>query len=206
MDGIYIITSISDNINSWYQPYYINHSLLIFSIGFLFKVSAAPFHFWSPAIGFGKSYTRDKLSNSGDTLELFIPSYFRKNISLWFNSSCEVINKENPEKEVGYRGSKSDILSVKEQRVYGSWRAVFSPRLRCTLTGIERNSILKIPSKQILKSQLFSTLNTTSNVPTNYVTTDNNLKVSPWFVTGFADAEGCFTITIRKGSRNTLGW
>src|SRR5213080_1260157 len=45
MDGLYIITSISDNINTWYKPYYINFSLLIFSIGFLFKFSAAPFHF-----------------------------------------------------------------------------------------------------------------------------------------------------------------
>jgi NADH-ubiquinone oxidoreductase chain 2 len=50
MDGLYIITSISDNISSWYKPYYINFSLLIFSIGFLFKVSAAPFHFWSPDV------------------------------------------------------------------------------------------------------------------------------------------------------------
>ena len=50
MDGLYIITSISDNIDSWYKPYYINHSLLIFSVGFLFKVSAAPFHFWSPDV------------------------------------------------------------------------------------------------------------------------------------------------------------
>jgi NADH-ubiquinone oxidoreductase chain 2 len=52
MDGLYVITSISDSvaIDSWYKPYYINFSLLIFSIGFLFKVSAAPFHFWSPDV------------------------------------------------------------------------------------------------------------------------------------------------------------
>ena len=53
MDGLYIINSISDfdnNVASWYKPYYINFSLLIFSIGFLFKVSAAPFHFWSPDV------------------------------------------------------------------------------------------------------------------------------------------------------------
>jgi NADH-ubiquinone oxidoreductase chain 2 len=50
MDGLYIIASISDNIDSWYKPYYINFSLLIFSVGFLFKVSAAPFHFWSPDV------------------------------------------------------------------------------------------------------------------------------------------------------------
>jgi NADH-ubiquinone oxidoreductase chain 2 len=53
MDVIYIISSISDMYNgesSWYKPYYINLSLFIFSIGFLFKVSAAPFHFWSPDV------------------------------------------------------------------------------------------------------------------------------------------------------------
>jgi NADH-ubiquinone oxidoreductase chain 2 len=51
MDGLYVITSISDSaIDSWYKPYYINFSLLIFSVGFLFKVSAAPFHFWSPDV------------------------------------------------------------------------------------------------------------------------------------------------------------
>lgn len=57
LDGIYVITSISDleNENSnailyWYKSYYINFALLIFSVGFLFKVSAAPFHFWSPDV------------------------------------------------------------------------------------------------------------------------------------------------------------
>jgi len=51
MDGLYVITSISDGaIDSWYKPYYINFSLLVFSVGFLFKVSAAPFHFWSPDV------------------------------------------------------------------------------------------------------------------------------------------------------------
>jgi NADH-ubiquinone oxidoreductase chain 2 len=52
LDGLYIITSISDGVNDisgvCYRPYYINFALLIFTIGFLFKVSAAPFHFWSP--------------------------------------------------------------------------------------------------------------------------------------------------------------
>jgi NADH-ubiquinone oxidoreductase chain 2 len=53
LDGLYIITSLSDmndNINYWYKPHYINFALLIFSIGFLFKISAAPFHFWSPDV------------------------------------------------------------------------------------------------------------------------------------------------------------
>ena len=57
LDGIYIITSLSDiandnthNLLYWYKSHYINFSLLILSIGFLFKISAAPFHFWSPDV------------------------------------------------------------------------------------------------------------------------------------------------------------
>jgi NADH-ubiquinone oxidoreductase chain 2 len=53
MDSLYIISSISDindNVASWYKSYYINFSLLLFIMGFLFKVSAAPFHFWSPDV------------------------------------------------------------------------------------------------------------------------------------------------------------
>lgn len=52
LDSLYIITSISDinSVDLWYKPYYINLSLTIFTIGFLFKISAAPFHFWSPDV------------------------------------------------------------------------------------------------------------------------------------------------------------
>lgn len=57
LDGIYVITSLSDlagditmNVLYWYKSYYINFSLIILSVGFLFKVSAAPFHFWSPDV------------------------------------------------------------------------------------------------------------------------------------------------------------
>jgi NADH-ubiquinone oxidoreductase chain 2 len=52
LDALYIINNISDvnSVNSWYKPYYINFSLLIFSLGFLIKIGAAPFHFWSPDV------------------------------------------------------------------------------------------------------------------------------------------------------------
>jgi NADH-ubiquinone oxidoreductase chain 2 len=57
LDGLYVITSLSDlanyntdNVLYWYKSYYINFSLLILTVGFLFKVSAAPFHFWSPDV------------------------------------------------------------------------------------------------------------------------------------------------------------
>jgi NADH-ubiquinone oxidoreductase chain 2 len=52
LDSLYIITSISNENNEnltgllyWYKPYYIHISLLFMGVGFLFKVSAAPFHF-----------------------------------------------------------------------------------------------------------------------------------------------------------------
>ena len=57
LDSLYIITSISnaskDNLTTlfyWYKSYYIHISLLFMAVGFLFKVSAAPFHFWSPDV------------------------------------------------------------------------------------------------------------------------------------------------------------
>lgn len=56
LDGFYLITSISEikdtmlNIGFLYSGTYINYSLLIMSVGFLFKISAAPFHFWSPDV------------------------------------------------------------------------------------------------------------------------------------------------------------
>jgi len=55
LDNLYIITSISEITDLplmmyWYQPYYLHLALIIMSVGFLFKVSAAPFHFWAPDV------------------------------------------------------------------------------------------------------------------------------------------------------------
>lgn len=45
-----IFDTTNDYTNIVYNQFYINMSLIILSIGFLFKVSAAPFHFWSPDV------------------------------------------------------------------------------------------------------------------------------------------------------------
>ena len=55
LDGLYVMTSLTDvtsnySILYWYKNHYLDMSLLILSVGFLFKVSAAPFHFWSPDV------------------------------------------------------------------------------------------------------------------------------------------------------------
>lgn len=48
LENIYVIASISEIepiTNDMYKPYYFHLSLIIISVGLLFKVSAAPFHF-----------------------------------------------------------------------------------------------------------------------------------------------------------------
>jgi hypothetical protein len=77
-----------------------------------------------------------------------------------------VISYKMNKNEMGHRGSKSEILnpqpkeiSVKEQRVDGSYfinKNKNLMKLRCTLTGFERNYQTNISSKQfvILASRL----------------------------------------------------
>ncbi len=222
LDGIYVITSLSDltsgasqisessNILYWYKPYYINFSLLILSVGFLFKVSAAPFHFWSPDRGPGKSSLfGNKLPNSGNTLELLVPSHSQKAGGGWTNYSCTVTSQKASEKNVGNRGSKSAIcesIAVKEQRVYGSWQGKNLPCLRCILTGFERNYQVKNPSNLIIQRRPYSKGREAfeDNNPT--VNNKHTQLIEPWFISGFADAEGCFAIIIRKAPKNNLGW
>ena len=55
LSSYYLLTNLSDSrhiISSLYlySNSYISYCLVILSIGFLFKISAAPFHFWSPDV------------------------------------------------------------------------------------------------------------------------------------------------------------
>ena len=53
LDNYYIINNLYNikyNLENIYVNNYTNYFLLIMSIGFLFKISAAPFHFWSPDV------------------------------------------------------------------------------------------------------------------------------------------------------------
>ena len=75
------------------------------------------------------------------------------------------------EKEMGYRGSKSESiypqpnkLSVKEQRVDGSCFG-YKPKLRCTLMDCENSYQVKILSKRLNNKQ-FSTLTHKSKLNT----------------------------------------
>nr|YP_010759087.1 hypothetical protein QEO35_mgp32 [Hericium alpestre]WEX32001.1 hypothetical protein [Hericium alpestre] len=123
-----------------------------------------------------------------------VPSYSRKAISGWNNYPCMVTSHKMNENEMGYRGSKSVLVTstVKEQRVDGS--GCKKPlHLRCILMGFERNYQIKIPSKQLNKVY-FSTQTSLNN------------KLNPWFITGFADAEGCFSFAIKPNAKSKLNW
>ena len=114
------------------------------------------------------------------------------------------------EREIGYRGSKSITglnvpqainkpVVVKEQRVDGSYNAAKAALLRCTLMGFERNYQTGILSNYINTQRCFSSLSTQPVI--NSI--DN---INPWFITGFTDAEGCFTIFTSKSNNYHSGW
>jgi hypothetical protein len=77
-----------------------------------------------------------------------------------------VTSQKISEKRMSNRGSKSVVCNnaiVKEQRVDGSRREKYIPRLRCTLMGFERNYQIKILSNQFphgAKLRLYSSLAT----------------------------------------------
>jgi len=165
-----------------------------------------------PAKRSRKSYMWVKLSNSGEILKLKVPSSIWKNTSGWTNYSGMVTSLKMSENEMDNRGSKSIFVHdhfyldthkannnneqygvVKEQRVDGSW--FVNPRLanlRCTLMGPERGYQVRIRSKQI---RAYSTYN-----PLELV------KLNPWFITGFSDAEGCFMVSVVSRPDTITKW
>ena len=127
-----------------------------------------------------------------------------------------VISQKMSENAMDYRGSKSVLVSstVKEQRVDGSYfGSVSIPRLRCTLTGFERYYHIKIPSKQLNPA----CARTISNLPLlpwlgeakptqqQELGQERNV-LNPWFLSGFTDAEGCFSIGIRPDAKLKIKW
>jgi hypothetical protein len=146
-----------------------------------------------PAKRSGKMLSWVKLSNSGDTLKLIVPSYILKFISGWSNYSGKVISYKMKETEMGYRGSKSNLKTkfVKEQRADGS--LCFKPNhIRCALMGCENSYRIKFPSKQ-LNIRKFNTLN-------------NKPKLNPWFTTGLIDGEGSFITATIRNNNYKIGW
>ena len=110
------------------------------------------------------------------------------------------------ERAMDNRGSKSVIpliesVTVKEQRVEGSWRIHSSIRLRCTLTDFEKNYPVRIPSNQFFNKRSYSSFALFEGLPVG-----SKYSFNPWFITGLIDAEGSFMVRIRKNSKYRTGW
>jgi len=108
-----------------------------------------------------------------------------------------VINQKMSENEMEYRGSKTvsglnryKSVTVKEQRVYGSWH---SKCLRYTLKGFKRNYQIKIPSNQIKELKYYSTYSNKIN------------SLNPYFLTGISDAEASFIVLVLRDKKNKTG-
>lgn len=50
LDSFYVINNLAGIVNEQNITTYVPYCLLLISVGFLFKISAAPFHFWSPDV------------------------------------------------------------------------------------------------------------------------------------------------------------
>ena len=139
------------------------------------------------------------------------------------NDRCIVTTHKVYESKVGYRGSKSIVLIikntiVKEQRVDGS-RCFNTRHIRYTLMGFERNYQIKIPSKQIISKRLYSSCpfprGKGGQLPSFWRkkkderSLNNKYSLNPWFLTGFIDGEGSFMVIVRKAPKivhpNTKG-
>ena len=79
---------------------YISSLIHIFSVDYMQE---------DPAMCPGKIHKWEKLSNSGDTLKLIVPSSIRKYISGQNNYLGTVTSYKMSENEMGYRGSKSEF-------------------------------------------------------------------------------------------------
>jgi hypothetical protein len=102
------------------------------------------------------------------------------------------------ETEMGYRGSKSVSLflknfedTVKEQRVDGS--LLLKNNIRCTLMGWETSYQVKALTKQLNR---LSHNNITKLNIRSFSTKASSTKLNPGFISGFSDAESCFSISI----------
>jgi uncharacterized protein YfkK (UPF0435 family) len=143
-----------------------------------------------PADWSGKSILWAQLSNSEEALKIIVPSHNGNVMSGWSNLSGMVTSYDMMETEMGNCGSKSSAVAlVKEQRVDGSCSFLVE-LLRFTLMAPVMGYQTEIPSNQ-------------KNLSENVILTKRPKwnKLDPWFITGFIDAEGYFTIELYKDSK-----
>ena len=134
----------------------------------------------------------------------------------WTKSDMRVLDSyavELQARKMDNRGSKLNIkMFIKEQRVDGNYinLSIRDSMLRCTLKRFERISYSSFRLNQILNKQLHSTTvrNTDSKnllEPKSYDKNTNVFSLNPWFITGFTDGDGSFSVSIAK-KKSGIGW
>jgi len=167
--------------------------------GIYFQDSATPLSEWS-----GKLWVGGKTAKLRGILKPRVPSHIWKYIGGWINYLCMVISLRIIKRAIGNRGYKSVIcrkkilflefcVTVKEQRVDGSCIMSRGIMLKCSLMGFMRNHLKKILTTQLVNKR-------------NYSTNNQGLIINPNFLTGFADAEGSFVLSITKSNNVKSGW
>ena len=111
--------------------------------------------------------------------------------------------------DIGYRGYKSVIfywlitITVKEQRVDGSWFRINFLHLRYTLMYFERNCQVKVLSKKVnIKLKRFFSSLPPSKQSCSEVFEE---KLHPEFLSGLIDGEGSFGFYLVEKSNSTWG-
>jgi len=134
----------------------------------------------------------------------------------WTKGDIRVLDSyaiELQTRKMDNRGSKLNIkMFIKEQRVDGNYINLYirDSMLRCTLKRFERISYSNFRLNQILNKQLHSTAvrNTDSKNLLEPKSSDKNTNIfslNPWFITGFTDGDGSFSVSIAK-KKSGLGW
>ena len=116
------------------------------------------------------------------------------------------------ERKMDNRGSKSNIsenIFVKEQRVDGSCIISRNIMLRYTIMGFERSYRNKIPTTLLANNIKFYSTSSEGLVSTRHSPdsreNNTNLIIDPNFLTGFADAEGSFVLSITNSDNVKSG-
>jgi len=134
----------------------------------------------------------------------------------WTNGDMRVLDSyavELQARKMDNRGSKLNIkIFLKEQRVDGSYinLSIRDSMLRCTLKKFERISCTNFRLNQILNKQLHTTTvrNTDYKNLLEPKSSDKNTNIfslNPWFITGFTDGDGSFSVSIAK-KKSGIGW
>lgn len=86
--------------------------------------------------------------------------------------------------------------------MYNNLKLLLIDRINFQCISFERNRQIGIPYNLLNTYKSYSSLATQSGVYSR----PNKFLINPWFISGFTDAEGCFTLFINRNNKHSIGW